>query len=289
MFVALFTAVGFSTRNDVTVGPACTIEQCQCLGKGYNLIVGDPNANGADPGWKTDIFTIDWITNSTLKNSRPLYSYQRYHSPKNSAINFIRDCSYTATTSDISGGRSAQTSLSREMVFSASAGFGLVGNVAFTASNSVTSMNESAWNEEKHFEEARASCKLFYAEIVSDVSKAGGFRAPFEAAVRALPNASDGQSADDLLEAFLVTYETHYSSGVTMGGQVVVRYQMSQSSYESYQEDSVKNGYSTSAGACRALSTPRRPVHLLISTSVRLTLSRIPLMSGRRRSPTEEA
>lgn len=236
MFVALFTVVGFSTRPDLTSSPACTIKQCQYLGTGYNLIVGDPTADGADPGWRNDIFTNEWITSST---------------PRNTAVNVIRDCSYTATTSDISGGRSAQTSLSRELAFSASAGFGgvgLMGNVAFTASNSLTSMNQSIWDESKHFEEARASCKLFYAEIQSDVSKAGGFRAPFEAAVRALPNASDDQSADELLENFLVSYGTHYSSGVTKGGQVVVRYEMTQSSYESYQEDSMKNGYGISAG-----------------------------------------
>tara|TARA_B100000795_G_C22659558_1_gene383565 strand:- start:4 stop:804 length:801 start_codon:yes stop_codon:yes gene_type:complete len=236
MFVALFTVVGFSTRPDATASFACTIKQCQHLGAGYNLIVGDPTADGADPGWRLDIFTNEWITSST---------------PRNTAVNFSPECTYTATISDISGGRSAQTSFSREMTFSASAGFGgvgLAGNVAFTASDSLTSMNKSISDESKHFEEARATCKLFYAEIQSDVSKVGGFRAPFEAAVRALPSASDDQSADELLEKFLLTYGTHYSSGVTKGGQVVVRYEMTQSSYESYQEDSMKNGYSTSAG-----------------------------------------
>lgn len=196
MFVAFFTVVGFFTRPNLTssASPVCTIKQCQHLGTGYNLIVGDPTANGADPGWQLDIFTPEWITSST---------------PGNTVVNFIRDCSYTATTSDISGGRSAQTSFSTEMAFSASAGFGGIGvqgNVAFTASGSLTGMNRSVWHESKHFQEARATCKLLNAEILSDVSKVGGFRAPFEAAVRALPNASDDESADELLEQFLVSY-----------------------------------------------------------------------------------
>ena len=54
MLVALF--MGFFTRGtrlNVTTGsPLCTIKQCQYLGKGYNLIMGDPNANGSDPGWQ---------------------------------------------------------------------------------------------------------------------------------------------------------------------------------------------------------------------------------------------
>ena len=173
MLVALF--MGFFTRGtrlNVTTGsPLCTIKQCQYLGKGYNLIMGDPNANGSDPGWQYDIFTNEWKTKG------------------GGTVNTIQGCTYTATTSDISGGRSAQTSLSREIMFSASVGFGLVGNVAFTASNSVTSMNHSAWTESMHFEEARASCKLFYAEL-SDEPKAGGFSAAFEAKVRALKSDS---------------------------------------------------------------------------------------------------
>lgn len=164
--------------------PQCTAEQCAYLGTGYNIIGGDPNAKSIAPGWTYRIFDREWI----IANAQGFD---------------INVCSYDSQVTSISGGRSAQENLLTEMTISGSAeAYGA--KIAFTGSHSVNFMNESAWSESKHFEEARASCELFVAKLPP--FSAGGFSIKFaedfNASVYSLPskkylNSSEKDSSSD--------------------------------------------------------------------------------------------
>ena len=212
-------------------GTMCTEKKCDFLGMGYNIIKGDPHANGADPGWTQKIFEPQWINDKgDVKDDKV--------------------CSYHSVVSSISGGKSAQVSLKKDSGLSASAGaYGA--KIAFTGSESLNHMNDLARSESKHFVDARATCQLFFAKLPAIfLQEAGGspvFSKEFEQAVRGLPAAKDEYS-DDKLETWMKNYGTHYTRAITMGGMMVRRWTMDASEYKTLQEDSKKQKFNLDAG-----------------------------------------
>ena len=212
-------------------GATCTEKECEFLGMGYNIINGDPNANGNDPGWTHQIFSPQWIE---VKGN--VYS--------------SKVCTYDSVVSSISGGKSAQVSLKKDSGLSASAGaFG--GKIAFTGSESLNTMNDTAWSHSKHYVDARATCQLFFAKLPAIfLQDAGGppvFLEEFVDAVRGLPAAKDEHS-DKTLENWMKNYGTHYSRAITLGGMEVRRWTMNESDYHTLQEDSQAHGWTLDAG-----------------------------------------
>ena len=194
---------------------------------GYNIIAGDPHADLDDPGWAGRIFDQEWI----MANGEG-FPYKA--------------CTYVATVSSISGGGSAQASLSKTTKISASAG-GWGAKVAFTGSESVNTMNKSAWSDAKHVEQASATCVVYRARLPDSLGVPFKFTRGFKARVRRLPTAK-GASADTTLNAWMTEFGTHFSQEITMGGMYTRRWTMSESSWSTYQEDAKTNGYSIEAG-----------------------------------------
>ena len=205
----------------------CTTVECQYLGKGYNIITGDPHADHTDPGWKADIFDSAWIT-------------------AHGQANDVNICSFESVASAISGGGSAQAALNKDTTLSASVGVWLA-KISYTGSDSVNSMNKSAWSESTHFEDSRAACEIMYATLPPPFVPYT-FTDDFAASARTLPNAS-GLAADTQLAEWMGYYGTHFASGVTMGGQMVLRWTMTSSSYSNLSQWSEKTGHSIEAGA----------------------------------------
>ena len=236
MFVCFIAALASGTEKDSAAAPSVSqcsgtkygTHACAFLGTGYNIITGNPYAEPADPGWTSGIFDSQWI------NAKgELWEYE--------------SCSYASDVSSISGGRSAQASLKKTTKISASAG-GWGAKIAFTGSESVNHMNNSAWHDSMHVEEARASCQLFYATLPPPSYVVPEFLEGFEAAVNGLPSKKDLPSSDETLERWMSTYGTHYASGVTMGGMMVRRWTMKESTYNSLQKDSTSKGFNVEAG-----------------------------------------
>ena len=242
MFVCFIAALASGTEKDSAAAPSVSqcsgtkygTHACAFLGTGYNIITGNPYAEPADPGWTSGIFDSQWI------NAKgELWEYE--------------SCSYASDVSSISGGRSAQASLKKTTKISASAG-GWGAKIAFTGSKSVNQMNNSAWHDSMHVEEARASCQLFYATLPPPSYVVPEFLEGFEAAVNGLPSKKDLPSSDETLERWMSTYGTHYASGVTMGGMMVRRWTMKDSTYHTLQEDGKKKGFSVDVGYKGAFS-----------------------------------
>ena len=59
------------------------------------------------------------------------------------------------------------------------------------------------------------------------------FHEGFEAAVNGLPSKKDLPSSDETLKKWMISYGTHYMSGVTMGGMMMRRWTMKESTYNS--------------------------------------------------------
>jgi len=234
MFLCFLTAVA-ATGTDkecsatltATPAPQCTNEECQYLGTGYNIIRGEPIEKATDTGWTLNIFDRDWTT-------------------ANAQAFELHSCGYDAVVSSISGGRSAQASLNSVVAISGSAG-GWGANVAFTGSESTQTMNNSAWSEFTHFEEASASCEIVAYKLPIPSNSRLSFDKSFEEMVRLLLSAK-GEGSDEALENLMKKYGTHYSSGITMGGRMTMRWTMTESSYKTLQEDAQTNKYSIEAG-----------------------------------------
>lgn len=223
----------------------CTEMKCAFLGTGYNIITGDPlgadpKSPGEDPGWKDQIFDSKWIN-----AQGELWNYE--------------SCNYDSEVSSISGGKSAQASLKSTTHISASAG-GWGAKIAFTGSESVNHMNKLARSGSTHFEVARASCQLFYAKLPPPGGVSPVFHPDFEAQVRRLPTAKDS-SSDEKLAKWMSYYGTHYARGVTMGGMMVRRWTMKDSTYYKLQEDGKKKGFSVKVGYKGAFSASAGASH----------------------------
>ena len=220
VFLAGLSAVSASSNRP------CTAQECQYLGKGYNILIGDPHAHGSDPGWSNDVISPSWVV-------------------ANGEANDVNICTFESETSTISGGRSAQSSYKKDKKMSGSVGI-WVAKVAFTASDSVNDMNKSSWHEEKHFEDARAACELMYAQLPPPYQRYN-FTDSFAASVANLPNESS-PAADEMLASWMGFFGTHYSFGVTMGGQMVLRWTMSSTSYSNLTQHLASEGKTVEAG-----------------------------------------
>jgi len=235
MFVCVIAALASGTEKECSaadlqapVSNANLLPQySEFLGTGYNIITGDPDAADIDPGWKLSIFDPEW----TIKHA------QRQES---------NICSHRSTVSAISGGHSAQASLLTSNAISASVG-GWGAKVAFTGSESVKTMNQSAWSESTRFEQATAFCEVAVYKLALTSSSKIGFTKEFDEMVRGLPT-EKGKGSDDTLATFMITYGTHFTSDVTMGGKLTLRWTMTESSYDTLQEDATTNKYSVEVG-----------------------------------------
>ena len=201
--------------------------KCNFVGKGYNIIKGDPLAAGADPGWTYKIFDQQWVD-------------------ANAEVSAGEYCNYESKTSLISGAHSAQASRKSTTKISASAG-GWGVKIAFTGSDSVNHMQKLASSHSTHFAEARASCELFFAKLPPPGDDPPVFHPNFEAQVRRLPTETSS-SSDEKLEKWMSYYGTHYASGVTMGGMMVRRWTMKESTYNSLHKDATSKGFNVEAG-----------------------------------------
>ena len=206
----------------------CSVKECEYLGTGYNIIAGNPHAKSSDPGWAADILSPSWIV-------------------ANGEANDANVCTFDSVASTISGGKSAQASLKKDTKFSASVGLFGLANIAYTGSQSVNEMNKSSWEYSMHYEDARAACEIMYATTPPPF-RAYNFTEDFAASVQGLPNVSS-LSADTQLETWMGYYGTHYSSGVTMGGQMVLRWTMTSSAYSNLSQYAKSSGHSVEAGA----------------------------------------
>lgn len=210
-----------------TASRTCTMRECEYLGQGYDIIGGDPHAASSDPGWKANIFSDAWVL-------------------ANAEANDVNVCGFDSVTSTISGGKTAQAAYSKDWSFSGSVGI-WVAKVAYTGSGSVNDMNKSSWEHSTHFEDARASCEIMFA-MLPPPFVAYNFTTDFAASVGTLPNASSPAS-DAQLAAWMGYYGTHFSTGVTMGGQMVIRWTMTSSSFDALSKHAKETGHSIEAGA----------------------------------------
>jgi len=198
------------------------------IGKGYDIVVGDPHANGFDPGWRAPVINTKWI----------LEEYE-------DRVNDVNFCSYDSIASAISGSESAQTSMKKTWSDKIDVDFPFLAKIAYTSSKSVQSMSKSALESETHFFEAVASCQLYQITMPPPFLKYN-FTDEFVAAVSSLDwNSTDPSSAMTVVEAF----GTHISRKVAMGGQMVFRWHMEGAKFHSYKMQAQSSGWSVEAGA----------------------------------------
>ena len=87
--------------------------------------------------------------------------------------------------------------------------------------------------------------------------RAASFNDSFAASLANLPNESS-PAADEMLASWMGFFGSHYSFGVTMGGQMVMRWTMSSSSYSNLTQHLASEGKTIEAGEEAAFGTLRR-------------------------------
>lgn len=202
--------------------------QLAYLGVGYDIVGGDPHASLIDPGWRSDIFDRDWVTAQSTQRQ-------------------VQQCTYDSQTGTISGGKSAQSTYEKEWKTTSSIDFPFFAKVSFTTSDDVKMMNKSAWTNKDHFVDARATCQINYASLPPPFLPYN-LSTYFVAAVESLPT-KISTTSDDTISGVMKYFGTHYTNVQTMGGQMVLRYKLSASSYSSLKEKSHEHGFSIDAGA----------------------------------------
>merc|ERR1719362_1178984 len=200
------------------------------IGQGYNAIIGDPHAATADPGWRHPVLNKSWT-----------HSHTDWLLP-------VQKCSYDAITTSISGGNSAQSSMLKDWNVKGSVGLFHWASVSFTASDSVSSMNTSSWQESEHFFEARASCQLWVAQLPPPTLKYE-IDPYFAAQVAGLPTSYSLDAERQIYDGIVANYGTHVASSVVSGGMMVQRSSMTGDSFRSYQQSSQNGKWSVDAGA----------------------------------------
>eukprot|EP00438_Fugacium_kawagutii_P027345 Skav236350 [mRNA] locus=scaffold918:159923:162142:+ [translate_table: standard] len=206
-------------------------EALQYLGKGYNIIIGDPHStdDDRDPGWSGTIIERSWLKDEWITDDAR--------------------CSYEASNTQITGAKSAQESRLKEWNVKASVGLFKIVQAAFTASGSVQEMDQKSFKFKETFFETRASCHLKTAELPAPFVRYN-FSAEFQAAVAQIPTDGTYDPVQWVMENILASgFGTHYTSKIASGGLMGIRSWMSESSFDSLEKTATEKGFSLDLAA----------------------------------------
>lgn len=201
------------------------------LGKGYDIVYGNPSTNTIDPGFRYEVIAFDYKDGITTEDKKFLL-------PDGISFQKSQSCSYSSSVSEFRGTQSYQNDL--KINVKVGGGYdGAAVKASFTASMGYKNMEQKIEKEETVIFQASSKCESY--KLALDLYKGYKISSSFFQALDLAINSNDWNT-------FISQYGTHYTTEVLFGGRAIQESEFTRTSVSTLKEKGIDVGLAVKAG-----------------------------------------
>ena len=222
-----------------------TLPNIGFLGRGYDLVVGNPQpsvTDGVDHGWLSQVMNLTYNDGDTTSD-------QRYSIPDGTEGESESGCDFAGKANINHGEQSYSLYLSQSITYSESEN-AIIEKESFSASATYSTFSQSTYQYGNIYIATTAVCPAYEASLAPDQFK---LRDDFIQEAQDLPLTFDPKNSNDPYYAFIRNYGTNYATSIYMGSKYTRTFEFSSQTWTSMNWD--KWDISTTASVEYAVAT----------------------------------